>query len=302
MGGTLAVESSEEQGTTFFFDVFMEESTMELKKDHNLEVLKGKRILIVDDNMTNRKILEQLFKTNGMIVESYNNPIIALNIIRQGKPFDLGLIDMKMPDMDGISFGKELQQMLGEGALPLVLYSSIGHMLSRTEINKYFKAHVNKPIRHDLLLQKMSNILGEEPAIIAEKPTDSASAITVADRFPMRILLAEDNLINQKLAERVLEIFGYQIEMLNSKAYDLIFMDVMMPEMDGLEATQTIRSRFTGIQPYIIAMTANALKGDREICIASGMDDYISKPINTEEVKMLLEKYGAQVGVKKNGA
>jgi CheY-like chemotaxis protein len=161
--------------------------------------------------MTNRKILEQLFRNNGMLVESYNNPMIALSIIQEGKKFDLGLIDMKMPEMDGVTFGKEMDKL--DNGVPLILYSSVGHMLSRTDINRYFKAHVNKPIRHDLLLQKMAGILEEkkpevvQPEIITEIPEAS-----VASRYPIRILLAEDNMINQKLAERVLEIFGYQID------------------------------------------------------------------------------------------
>ncbi len=305
MGGSLTMFSEEEKGTTFVFDVMMNESKQELKKDQNLDVLKEKRILIVDDNMTNRKILEQLFKTNGMIVESYNNPLIAINIIKQGKQFDLGLIDMKMPEMDGISFGKEIQQLSLNRELPLILYSSIGHMLSRTDINKYFKAHVNKPIRHDLLLQKMGNILGEVPLITVNEESIQVVEDSIASHYPMRILLAEDNLINQKLAERVLEIFGYEIEianngleavqMLEKNNYDLIFMDVMMPEMDGLEATGTIRREYKGHQPVIIAMTANALKGDREICINSGMNDYVSKPINTEVIRELLIKYGSMI-------
>ena len=309
MGGTLTMNSEVDKGTTFIFEVEMQESKQEIKKEHNLDVLQGKRVLIVDDNMTNRKILEQLFKTNGMVVESYNNPLIALNIIKQGKQFDLGLIDMKMPEMDGISFGKELLQIKTERELPLILYSSIGHMLSRTDINKYFKAHVNKPIRHDLLLQKMSSILGEQPFIQAKEEIKEIAEEQVASLYPMRVLLAEDNMINQKLAERVLEIFGYSIsianngaeavEMLQENGYDLIFMDVMMPEMDGLEATQTIRKSYTGKQPVIIAMTANALKGDREICIESGMNDYVSKPINTDEIRNLLVKYGSLI---KSGA
>jgi CheY-like chemotaxis protein len=219
------------------------------------------------------------------------------------------LIDMKMPEMDGVTFGKEMDKL--ENGVPLILYSSVGHMLSRTDINRYFKAHVNKPIRHDLLLQKMAVILQDkqteitEPEIIASIPE-----ALVASRYPIRILLAEDNMINQKLAERVLEIFGYKIdiadngkiafEMMQQNLYDMILMDVMMPEMDGLEATRTIRSTIDGKhQPVIIAVTANALKGDRELCIEAGMNDYISKPINTEELKALLIKYG-EVILKRN--
>jgi PAS domain S-box-containing protein len=302
MGGKLQAESKENEGTTFKFDVFMERTCMDENRFQSAEILKGKRILIVDDNMTNRKILEQLFRNNGMLVESYNNPMIALSIIQEGKKFDLGLIDMKMPEMDGITFGKEMDKL--DNGVPLILYSSVGHMLSRTDINRFFKAHVNKPIRHDLLLQKMAGILQvDKPEIIEPEFIASIPEASVASRYPIRILLAEDNMINQKLAERILEIFGYQIdiadngkiafEMMQKNHYDMILMDVMMPEMDGLESTRTIRSNIdSNLQPIIIAVTANALKGDRELCIDAGMNDYISKPINTDELKSLLIKYG----------
>jgi PAS domain S-box-containing protein len=309
MGGKLQAESKENEGTTFKFDIFMERTFMDENRFRSAEILKGKRILIVDDNMTNRKILEQLFRNNGMLVESYNNPMIALSIIQEGKKFDLGLIDMKMPEMDGITFGKEMDKL--DNVVPLILYSSVGHMLSRTDINRYFKAHVNKPIRHDLLLQKMAGILQvDQPEIIEPEFIASIPEASVASRYPIRILLAEDNMINQKLAERILEIFGYQIdiadngkiafEMMQENLYDMILMDVMMPEMDGLESTRTIRSKIdSSNQPIIIAVTANALKGDRELCLEAGMNDYISKPINTEELKSLLVKYGEEVLRKK---
>jgi len=309
MGGKLQAESKENEGTTFTFDVFMERTFLDENRFRSAELLKGKRILIVDDNMTNRKILEQLFRNNGMLVESYNNPMIALSIIREGKKFDLGLIDMKMPEMDGITFGKEMDKLVN--GIPLILYSSVGHMLSRTDLNRYFKAHVNKPIRHDLLLQKMSSILEvDQPVNIEPEFIASIPEASVAARYPIRILLAEDNMINQKLAERILEIFGYQIdiadngkiafEMMQENLYDMILMDVMMPEMDGLEATRTIRSNIDSTnQPIIIAVTANALKGDRELCLEAGMNDYISKPINTLELKALLVKYGEVILRKK---
>ncbi len=305
MGGKLQAESKENEGTTFKFDVFMERTFMDENRFKSAEILNGKRILIVDDNMTNRKILEQLFRNNGMLVESYNNPVIALSTIQEGKKFDLGLIDMKMPEMDGITFGKEMDKL--DNGIPLILYSSVGHLLSRTDIKRFFKAHVNKPIRHDLLLQKMACILQvDQPEIIEPEFIASIPEASLASRYPIRILLAEDNMINQKLAERILEIFGYHIdiadngkiafEMMRQNNYDMILMDVMMPEMDGLESTRTIRSSMDSAhQPVIIAVTANALKGDRELCIDAGMNDYISKPINTEELKSLLVKYGETI-------
>lgn len=309
MGGQLQVESTPGKGTMFFFNLKMEECEVVEKRNTNLKSLKGKRILIVDDNRTNQLILEQLFIKNGMQVEAYESPLVALNLLAQGKHFDLGLIDMKMPEIDGIEFAKSLYALENVKETPLILYSSIGHMLSRTDINKYFKAHVNKPIRHDILLKKMSEILDDKDQ--EEKKVKDRVGITtneLAKKYPLKILLAEDNLINQQLALQVLKSFGYDISIednglkalnkVKSEAFDLIFMDVMMPEMDGLEATKNIRKLEEINQPIIIAMTANALKGDREKCIEAGMDEYMSKPIDLEKVKNLLIKFGKIINAK----
>jgi len=306
MGSNLQVESKAGVGTSFYFDLTLSRSTYLKPTDFNLELLRDKKILIVDDNFTNRKILEQLFTKKGMIVESYDNPTVALNIIKEGKKFDLGLIDMKMPLMNGLEFGEALHHN-AKNKFPLILYSSVGHLISRTEINKYFKAHLNKPIRHEILLQKMSEIFDSSDNISKETLLiDKSTEVLIGEKFPMKILLAEDNLINQKLAERVLEILGYSIEIANNgeeavkmvhqNKYDLIFMDVMMPGMDGLDATKTIRNSVElKTQPVIVAMTANALKGDREICLDAGMNDYLSKPINVDEIIRILTIYGKEI-------
>ncbi|MEZ5171927.1 MAG: response regulator [Bacteroidia bacterium] len=302
MGGNLLVDSTPGEGTCFHFTLEMDEEKMEESKNQSLEILRNKNVIIVDDNRTNRLILEQLFLTNGMKVEAYDSPSVALNILAQGKLFDLGLIDMKMPEMDGIEFARELKKSSINAELPLILYSSIGHMLSRTDIGKYFKAHVSKPIRHDFLLKKMADIISDKNPSQSEKNIFENQNQKIADKYPMSILLAEDNLINQKLAEQVLALYGYStslanngkeaLQMAQENHFDLIFMDVMMPEMDGLEATQKIRQLSGIAQPVIVAMTANALKGDREKCISAGMDDYLSKPVEKEQIRDLLIHYG----------
>jgi PAS domain S-box-containing protein len=309
MGGKLEAESKSGEGTSFRFCLNLERSNVEVQRYRNLEQLRGKRILVVDDNQTNRKILDQMFRNYGMDVISYSNPLEALSILKEGRQFDLGIIDMRMPDMDGLIFGKEASEIAPD--LPLLLYSSIGSSVLRSEINRYFKGHINKPIRHDVLLNRMVNILEMRTAKTAEKQVESNNPPNqIARDYPMQILLAEDNLINQKLAERVLEIFGYTIdiaengkqaiEMMLEKQYDLILMDVMMPDVDGLEATRKIREIIPeSMQPVIIAVTANALKGDRELCLDAGMNDYISKPINTQELRDLLVMYGDQIRKKR---
>lgn len=310
MGGRMWVESQPHEGTCFSFEVEMERTSFSRYTESLSDLLKGKRVLVVDDNQTNQKILEQLFRNHGMEVETFNNPVIALSMLREGKAFDLGLIDMKMPQMDGVAFGKEVSQ-LRQGELPLILYSSIGHLISRSDLTKYFKAHIHKPIRHELLLRKMAGILAEKsenakPKAAMESPAKDTPELRLAEQFPMRILLAEDNPINQMLAGKMLESFGYScvmvengrqaLEKAESETFDLILLDVMMPEMDGLEATRHLRkSSKLSKQPFIIAVTANALKGDRELCLEAGMDDYITKPINLEELRSKMARFGALV-------
>lgn len=310
MGGRMWVNSQLNEGTCFSFEVEMERTSFTRFTEHLMDTLHGKRVLVVDDNQTNQKILEQLFKNHGMEVETFNNPVIALSMLREGKQFDLGLIDMKMPQMDGVAFGKEVSQMK-KTEIPLILYSSIGHLISRSDLNKYFKAHIHKPIRHELLLRKMASILAEKSAntrseVINVNPEKGKTTYSLAEQFPMRIMLAEDNPINQILAAKMLESFGYSCELVENgkqaleKAelaeFDLVLMDVMMPEMDGLEATRALRkSTKLQKQPYIIAVTANALKGDRELCLEAGMDDYITKPINLEELRLKIAHFGALV-------
>jgi PAS domain S-box-containing protein len=306
MGGKLEAESKSGEGTSFRFCLNLERTRVEIQRFRNLEQLRGKHIMVVDDNQTNRKILDQMFRNYGMEVFSYSNPLEALAILKEGRHFDLGIIDMRMPDMDGLIFGKEASAIAPE--LPLLLYSSIGSSVLRSEINRYFKGHINKPIRHDVLLNRMVNILESRNTKQAEKSAVESNVPPnqIALDYPMRILLAEDNLINQKLAERVLEVFGYTIDiaengkqavdMMLEKRYDLILMDVMMPDVDGLEATRKIREIIPeSMQPVIISVTANALKGDRELCLDAGMNDYISKPINTQELRDLLVMYGDQI-------
>lgn len=314
MGGALKASSIQQKGTRFYFTLEMERTHIEIQQYRNLEKLRDKRILILDDNHTNRKILEQMFHNYGMHVTSFPNPLLALAALKEGTRFDMGIIDMRMPDMDGLEFGKHAAQL--HTGIPLLLYSSIGSSVSRTEINRFFKGHINKPIRHDVLLNRMVSILEHQNVDKSESTSTSGTTLdnqNIASDFPMKILLAEDNLINQKLAERVLEIFGYKVDlaengqqafdMMQKNGYDLILMDVMMPDVDGIEATRLIRSELGAEhQPVIIAVTANALKGDKEMCIEAGMNDYISKPINTQELRDLLVMYGDGIRKKRDQA
>ncbi|MFN4123895.1 MAG: response regulator [Flavobacteriales bacterium] len=304
MGGELEVVSKQGQGSTFWFELDLKLTEPVENKLLERSSLKGKKALIVDDNQTNLTILKQHLEGVEMQVTAIKDPIKALEMLRSDKRFDIGIIDMKMPGMDGIMFGRQVNEIYSKKQLPLVLYSSIGHILSRTDLNKYFVAHISKPIKQEQLIMKLCEILVDEGQ---EKQLDVKSIQQTKESFalkyPMKILVAEDNLINQKLAEKMLESFGYKVdivinglealEALRKNAYDLIMMDVQMPEMDGLEATRIIRESLEfKQQPFIVAMTANALRGDRDICIEAGMNDYISKPIQMNILEETLLRCG----------
>jgi PAS domain S-box-containing protein len=312
MGGDLKVKSKPGKGSTFWFELSLNTTTANEIQPLERSALKGKKALIVDDNQTNLTILKQHLEGAHMHVTAISDPIKALQILKSDKLFDVGIIDMKMPGMDGIMFGRQVNALFPKEKLPLVLYSSIGHILSRTDINKYFVAHISKPIKQEQLILKLCEILVKDDSVgINKEHIDAKNMhISLADNFPLSILVAEDNMINQKLAEKMLESFGYNIDIANNgvealdalkkKSYDMIFMDVQMPEMDGLECTRIIRECLPEVmQPFIIAMTANALKGDRDICIDAGMNDYISKPIQIQILRDMLEKYGEMAAAKK---
>ncbi len=289
--------------------------------------LSGKRVLIVDDNATNRRIMILQTKAWGMEPVDTAFPAEALEWIRRGDPstlgstpasgqaFDLALLDHQMPEMDGLMLAAEirrLEKQHGPSAprLPLVLLGS----LQQQEIGtggENFSAFLLKPVKASQLYDALANIFAQRPRkaeseqqradVDAPQERRAQFDEEMGKRLPLRILLAEDNTINQKLALRLLERLGYRadvagngletLDALRRQTYDVVLMDVQMPEMDGLEATRVIRGEWEHARrPRIIAMTANAMKEDREICLAAGMDDYVSKPIRVEELVTALSK------------
>jgi CheY-like chemotaxis protein len=231
-----------------------------------------------------------------MVVIDTAYPLEALARIESGERYDVIVLDMFMPEMDGSMLAREIRKHCPD--LPIVLFSSFGQR--DTEIaSGMFNAYLAKPLKQSLLFDTLVGLFDtrRKPAAATKRPIlDSDFAI----RHPLRILLAEDNVVNQKLALRLLDQMGYRadlasnglevIESLERQIYDVILMDVQMPEMDGLEATQKIRRLSQVTQPHIIAMTANAMEGDREMCIKAGMDNYISKPIRVNELVDALGK------------
>jgi CheY-like chemotaxis protein len=227
-----------------------------------------------------------------------------LTALRSGEQFDLAALDMHMPEMDGLALAQAIRDFEnGSEPLPMIMLTSLGWR--DTVETVHFAAFLTKPVKQSALYNALVGALTQSevkrvrPSYSPEQQIDS----TLGQRIPLRILLAEDNLVNQKLALKLLERMGYRADVaangfevlksLKRQHYDLIFMDVQMPEMDGLEATRQVRSLFEpDKQPHIVAMTANAMQGDREACLAAGMNDYISKPIKVKEIQSALEALG----------
>jgi signal transduction histidine kinase/CheY-like chemotaxis protein/tetratricopeptide (TPR) repeat protein len=304
MGGRLWAQSEGEgKGATFFFTVNVSVAELPAARGRDFvgvqPQLQGRRLLIVDDNATNRRVLNLQAAKWGMSPRATASPEEALRWVEKGEGFDLAIVDMHMPGMDGLELGRRLRSLVP--ALPLALFSSLG----RREAGDHegiFDAHIAKPIHQSSLYDALVGLVEREGAPGAAPPARverSGIDAGLAARHPLRILLAEDNVVNQKLALRILERMGYRadlasngieaIESVQRQRYDVVLMDVQMPEMDGLEAARRICARWApGRRPRIIAMTANAMQGDRDQCLAAGMDDYLTKPIRIERLEEAL--------------
>jgi CheY-like chemotaxis protein len=262
-------------------------------------MLRGRRVLVVDDNATNRRILELQIQTWGMLPHGCPTAGEALEILRQGIHFDLAILDMHMPEMGGVELSSEIHKLEaahpGAARLPLVLSTSLGGREEAREATE-FAAILLKPIRQSALFDVLMSVFSDQSVSTPQIATEGVTLDPgMAAHHPLRILLAEDNVVNQKLALRLLSQMGYRadvaanglevLQAVKRQPYDVILMDVQMPEMDGLEATRRLCAGIaTPERPHIIAMTANAMQGDREICLEAGMDDYLSKPIRVEEL------------------
>lgn len=299
MGGSISVESYEGHGTTFTFTLDTKASVKSLQTyvTANITGLEGKKVLIVDDNHTNCKILKGQLEQWKLVPAIAKSGKEALEILSQNTGFELVLTDMHMPLMDGIELAKSIKQ--STPLLPIILLSSIGN--ERGEgYSGLFTSVLTKPVKRNILSKHIINCLRHPGKPILPEPAGKQMLeVDFAKGRPLRILIAEDNPINQKLTERVLHKLGYTTDIASNgkealavacqKQFDLIFMDVQMPEMDGLEATRQMRKQLA-VQPFIVAMTANAMQGDREECLNAGMDDYISKPVKLETLVSTLQK------------
>jgi CheY-like chemotaxis protein len=306
MGGSINVESTVGKGTIFKFDIKSKISSAQLTNfPFNLDVLKDKRVLVVDDNNTNLRIFKGQLEHWNIITTLSACPKEAIELIRTDKVFDLVITDMQMPDIDGISFALDVKKQRPN--LPILLLSSVSDTFHK-EHPDLFRAVLMKPVKQHILCKSIhDNLLRGEQTKILPKSAGTQTQKLHTDfalRYPMRILIAEDNKMNQKFALKVLSKLGYEadlaengIEVLQAfekNYYNLVLMDMQMPEMDGVEATIELRSKPIK-QPVIIAMTANTMQENKEECIAAGMDDYISKPIGLDFLVSILEKWGKTI-------
>jgi GAF domain-containing protein/CheY-like chemotaxis protein len=308
MDGSLTAESSgvPGEGSTFHLVVRMPvaspDAVTPIRAPRVEADLSGRRVLIVDDNATNRRILVAQTAKWGMVPRETGSPSEALRWLKKGEQFDIILSDLLMPEMDGVEFASRASGADGAAATPpIVILSSVGvRDRDETKLAGWLAKPVKPSALHDTIATILLGGVVAEPSPVAATPADGAGARPLGERHPLRILLAEDNAVNQKLALRLLGQMSYgaevagdgqqAIDALERDDFDVVLMDVQMPELDGLEATRRIRARWPDRPVKIVAMTANALAGDREACLAAGMDDYISKPVRAAELTAALER------------
>ena len=314
MGGRMWAESSEGQGATFHFTLPLPLAPGAVTPPitQSQPTLAGQRLLIVEDGSSSRKVLAELATLWGMQPVQAENAQQALTIAGTFPGVDLAVIDRQLPGQNGADLAVEIRKQRNHQSLPVVLLNSVGTSTDSGE-SLSTAVYVNKPVKPAQLQTALVQLKsGTQSAPPRKAAIPSRLDATMAKRLPLKILLTDDNVINQKVALRLLLQLGYEadtagngleaIRALEQKPYDVILMDVQMPEMDGLDATRRIRQRQQEPSPsghfqrpiVIIAMTANAMQGDREKCVAAGMDDYLPKPVRPEALQVMLERHASQ--------
>lgn len=310
MGGKIWVESEAGRGSVFHFTIVTDGAIGEPRpflrgvQSH----LANRRILIVVSNATNQRILTERAASWGMVSQATASGQQALDWIRQGQRFDVAILESNLPAINGSSLATEIHEHPASTFLPLIALTKLRPREGAEGEPKDsshrpgFAGFLAQPIKPTQLFELLTGIFGKKVAPVIRAP----EAAPKVERPPLRVLLAEDNVVNQKVAVRMLERLGYKpdvvadgiqvLDALTRQAYDIVLMDMHMPQMDGLVATRRICERWPrDRRPRIIAMTASAMQGDRERCLAAGMDDYIAKPVRMEELRTVLERYAAAI-------
>jgi CheY-like chemotaxis protein len=306
LGGKIWVDSDAGKGATFHFTVQARASasTAPPAWQGPQAQLAGRRLLVIEDNSTNQRIISLRGRNWGVSVDAAANSQDALALLEDSGPYDAIILDLQLPDVDGMALAGEIRHHTAGRLAPLLLLSSLRLRSDDTRpLEAGISGYVHKPIRPSQLLEALCRAMSIHLQREKRAPSSPALDPDLARRLPMRLLLADDNPINQKVGLSVLHKLGYRADIANNglevvkaleqKVYDLVFLDVQMPEMDGLEAARQICERWSPERrPAIVAMTGNALMGDREKCLAAGMDDYISKPVRIAELQGALERWG----------
>jgi PAS domain S-box-containing protein len=309
MGGQIGVESQPGQGATFWFTLRLDKQAVSSQVNARVPApLADIAVLIVDDNQSSRQILDHQIRSWRLRSACASSGPEALDKLRRqaldGRPYDVALLDLHMPEMDGLTLARAIKKDALTSRTRLIALSSLGQHLSQEQVQQAgVAACLLKPVKQSRLFDCLATLVGTTPGTESATPAPASKSAPVAQPHQLRILLAEDNAINQKVALGQLQRLGCRAEvvtngkavldLLQEREFDVILMDCQMPELDGYETTRRLREseqqRSTPEHVQIIAMTAHAMKGDREKCLAAGMDDYVSKPIRTEELGRALE-------------
>ena len=296
MGGRVWITSEVGVGSVFQFTIRTQGEVGPARNYANAaSQFKGRRLLVVDDNKTNREIMRLRCEAWGMQVTATEFPAEALELVRAGATYDVGILDIMMPDMDGITLARKIREI---SPLPMIAWTALGRADTGTE--ELFRASMHKPLRPSLFYDVLTAVFENRARTVAvQNPTFDKS---LGKRYPLRILVADDVSVNQRMMLLMLEKLGYEaqaagngvevLQMMEQTTYDVILMDVNMPEMDGLEATRRIHGTYAEGRPRIVALTANVTQPEREMCLVAGMDDFLAKPIVTEHLREALVRAG----------